>query len=63
MVCENLKFKIIVYLVTCVQRSILNIVSTKYHENINKKKDRDAYYLQNIKRVEQSFYILTVFVL
>ena len=43
MVCENLKFKIIVYFVTCVHRSILNIVSTKlYHENINKKKDRYA---------------------
>ena len=64
MVCENLKIKITVYFITCVHRSILNIVSTKlYHENINKKKDRDAYYLQNIKRVWQSFYILTVFIL
>ena len=63
MVCENLKFKITVYFVTCVHRSILNIVSIKlYHESINKKKDRDAYYLQNINRVGQFFYILTVFI-
>ena len=27
--CEKLKFKISVYFVTCVHRSILNIVSTK----------------------------------
>ena len=49
--CEKLKFKISVYFVTCVHRSILNIVSTKlYHENINKQKDTDAFDLQNIKK-------------
>ena len=64
MVCENLKFEITVYFVTSVHKSILKIVSTKlYHKNINKKKDRDAFDIQNIKRVGQSFYtgIVTVF--
>ena len=64
MVCEKLKFKITIYFVACVHRLIFNIVSTKLlRKNINKKKDRDAFDLQNIKRVGHSLYILTVFIL
>ena len=37
MVCEKLKFKITVYFVTSVHRSVLNIVITTL---INKQKDR-----------------------
>ena len=70
-VYEKLKIKITVYLVKYVLISILNIVSTRLsHKGINKKKDRDAFNLQNIKRVGQFFlyiyihvYILTVFIL
>ena len=47
MVFEKLKFKITVYFVTCVHKSILNIASTKlWHKNINIKKDRDAFDLK-----------------
>ena len=64
MICEKLKFKITVHFATCVHRSILNNVLTKLqHKYINKMKDTDAFDLQNIKRVGQSFYILTVFIL
>ena len=49
MVCEKLKFEITVYFVTCVQRLILNNVSTKlWHRNINKNKDVDAFDLKKI---------------
>ena len=62
-VCEKLKFKITVYFVTCVHRSILNIDSTKsYHKDVKKMKDRDAFDLQNIKRVGKSFYVLTLLI-
>ena len=41
--------------------SILNIGSTKLlHKNKNKQEDKDAFDLQIIKRVGQSFYILTI---
>ena len=64
LVCEKLKFKITVYFVIGERRLILNIVSTKLqHKNINKHRDRDAFDLQNIKRVGKSFYILTIFIL
>ena len=59
MVYEKVKIIIIVYFVTYVHRSILNIVSTTLsHTSMNKRK-----ILQNIKRVGQSFYILTIFIL
>ena len=52
MVCEKLKFKIIVYFVTSVYTSILNIViTTLWHKIIKKQKDRDVFDLQNINRV------------
>ena len=64
MVCEKLKIKITVYFVTSVHKVILNIVSSKLkHENINKHKDGGAFDLQTLKRVGQSFYILTIFIL
>ena len=58
-------YKITVYFVTCAHRLILNIVSTKLlqHKNINKQKDTGAFDFQIIKRVGQSFYILTVIAL
>ena len=59
-----MNYKITVYFVTCVQKLLFNIVSTKLqHKNINKQKDRDAFDLQIIKRIGQSFYILTIFIL
>ena len=62
MVFENLKLKIIVYFVTSVYRSILNIVSTKlYHKNINKQKDRDAFDLQNKKSGAVFFYFDSIY--
>ena len=60
MICEKLKFEITVYHVTNMHRLISNsnIVSTKLqHEIKNKQKDRDAFDLQNIQRVGQSFFI------
>ena len=51
------RIKVTIYYVTNVNRSILNIVSTKLqHKNINKQKDRDAFDLQNLKTMGQSFY-------
>ena len=48
MVCEKLKFKVILYFVKSVHKMMLNIVSLKlYHENLNKHKD--AFDLQNKK--------------
>ena len=62
MVCETLKYKIMVYFVTSVHKMISNIVSSKLkHKNINKQKD--AFDIQNIERVGQSFYILTFFII
>ena len=52
------KFKVTVYFVTSVHKILFNIV-----KNINKHKGRGAYNLQNLKRVGQSFYILTIFIL
>ena len=41
---------------------ILNIVSTKPKQKYeNRKIDFDAFFLQEIKRVRQSFYILAIF--
>ena len=61
---EKLKFKITVYFLTSVYKMVLNIVSSKLqHKNINKHKDRCAFDLHNIKRMGQSFYISTIFIL
>ena len=64
-VYEKLNFKITVYFAANVQRLILNFISTKlYHTNINKQNDRDAFYLQNIKKSGAVFfYIWTTFIL
>ena len=58
MVCEKLKFKITVYFAKRVHKIL-------FHQNcsINKHNDRGAFGLQNIKRVGQSFYMLTIFFL
>ena len=64
MVCDKLKIKMTVNFVTRIHKMILKIVSTKLlHKNINIHKDRGAFDPQNIKRVWQSFYILTIFIL
>ena len=62
-ICTKLKVKVSVYFITSMFIFILNIVSTKpKHKNKNRKIDFDAFYLQEIKRVGQSFYILTIFI-
>ena len=59
--CATLKATVFVYFVRMFN-FIVNIVSTKpKHKNENKKFDIDAFDLQEIKRVGQSFYILTFF--
>ena len=60
----KLKVKIPVYFVTNMFSFMLNIVSTKPKQKYeNGKIDFDSFYLQEIKRVGQSFYILTIFIL
>ena len=55
-ICAKLKVKIFVYFVTSMFSFILNIVSIKLkHKNENRNIDIDAFYLQEIKRVGQSF--------
>ena len=64
MIYVKLKIKITVYFVTSVFSFILKIVSTNlWHENESKLIDTDAFDLQEIKRVGQSFYVLTLFIL
>ena len=58
-VCK-VEIKVSVYFVTSVFSFILNIVSTNlYHENENKQTDTNIFDLQEIKRVGQSFHVLT----
>ena len=61
-ICAKVKVKESVYFTTSMFSFILNIVSPKpEHKNENRKIDFDAFFLQEIKRVGQSFYILTIF--
>ena len=67
MICTKLIIKISVYIlyaVTSVLNFILHIVSTNlWPVDENKQMDTCAFVLQNIKRVGQSFYISTIFIL
>ena len=64
MIWAQLKVKVSVYFVTSMFSFILNIVSTKQkHKKYNRNIDSVAFYLQEIKKVGQSFYILTIFIL
>ena len=61
-ICAKMKVKVSVYFVINIFSFILNIVSTKAkHKNENRKIDFDALYLQEIKRVGQSFYTVDNF--
>ena len=63
-ICVNLKAGISVYFVTNMFSFILNIVPTKLkHKYENRMINFDTFYLQEIKRVRQYFYILTIFIL
>ena len=60
----KLKVNISVSFVISVFSFILNAVSTKlYHKNENRLIDFDAFNLQEIKIVGQSFYIWTIYIL
>ena len=59
-ICAKLKFKISLYFVTSMSRLIF---TKPKHKNENRKIDFDAFYLQEIERVGQSFYILTMIIL
>ena len=62
MICVELKIKISVYIVTSVFSFILIITSTnQYHEN--KQVGTDAFDLQEIERVGQSFLCFDIFIL
>ena len=53
----------ILYFKTSVHKIIYNIVSSQlYLKNIKKHKDRGPFDIQNIERVGQTFYILTIFI-
>ena len=55
-ICAKLKVKLSVYFVPSMFSFIANIVSTKpKNKNENRKIDFDEFYLQEIKRVGQSF--------
>ena len=62
MICANLKVKMSVYFVLSVFSFYLRYCFNRY-QNQNKQMNTDAFELQEIKRVEQSFYVLTNFIL
>ena len=63
-VCGKLKVKVSIYFEISVFNFIINIVSTKlYDKNENIQVDFDTFDRQERKRVGQSFYTLTIFLL